>query len=92
VPRIAIRTLLKDLYADKQIGEDELRRLGSDIDWTLVYPVTLTNGPRTGHYRAGERLTLRGLPRIARADLADFILTLMNDDRGYIRKGILVSS
>jgi putative NADH-flavin reductase len=92
VPRMAIRTLLKDLYADKQVGEDELRRLGGDIDWTLVYPVTLTNGPRTGHYRAGERLRLRGLPRISRADLADFILTQVDDDRSYLRKGVLVSS
>jgi putative NADH-flavin reductase len=92
VPRIAIRTLLKDLYADKQVGEDELRRLGSDIDWTLVYPVTLTNGPRTGHYRAGERLRLRGLPRIARADLADFMMRQVDDDRSYLKKGVLVSS
>jgi putative NADH-flavin reductase len=92
VPRMAIRTLLKDLYADKQVGEDELRRLGSDIEWTLVYPVTLTNGPRTGHYRAGERLTLHGLPRISRADVADFILSQMDDDRSFLRKGVLVSS
>lgn len=91
VPRMAIRTLLKDLYADKQVGEDELRRLGGDIDWTLVYPVTLSNGPRTGHYRAGERLTLHGLPRISRADVADFILTQL-DDTTYWRKGVLVSS
>ena len=91
VPRIAIRTLLKDLYADKQVGEDELRRLGSDIDWTLVYPVTLTNGLRTGNYRAGERLTLRGLPKISRADVADFILRQM-DDQSYLKKGVLVSS
>jgi putative NADH-flavin reductase len=89
---MAIRTLLKDLYADKQVGEDELRRLGSDIEWTLVYPVTLTNGPRTGHYRAGERLTLHGLPRISRADVADFILSQMDDDRSFLRKGVLVSS
>lgn len=91
VPRMAIRTLLKDLYADKQVGEDELRRLGGDIDWTLVYPVTLSNGPRTGRYRAGERLTLHGLPRISRADVADFILTQL-DDTTYWRKGVLVSS
>jgi putative NADH-flavin reductase len=91
VPRMAIRTLLRDLYADKQVGEDELRRLGSDIDWTFVYPVTLTNGPRTGHYRAGERLTLHGLPRISRADVADFILRQM-DDTTYSRRGVLVSS
>jgi putative NADH-flavin reductase len=91
VPRMAIRTLLKDLYADKNLGEVELRRSGKDIEWTLVYPVTLTNGPRTGRYRAGEHLALHGLPRISRADVADFILTQI-DDTSYSRKGVLVSS
>jgi len=91
IPRILIRSLLKDLYTDKNVGEDELRRSGNQIDWTLVYPVTLTNGPRTGRYRAGERLTLHGLPRISRADVAEFILTQV-EDATYLRKGVLVSS
>jgi len=52
LPRILMRSLFRDLYADKQAGEDVLRRSG--LDWTLVYPVTLTNGPRTGQYRVGE--------------------------------------
>jgi putative NADH-flavin reductase len=91
VPRVFIRTLLRDLYADKARGEEELHRIGNDIDWTLVYPTTLTNGLRTGHYRAGERLELHGLPRIPRADVADFLLTQMDDAR-YLRKGVLISS
>src|SRR6266536_1223360 len=44
LPRIVIRTLLRDLYADKNRGEDELRRMGNGLDWTLVHPVSLTNG------------------------------------------------
>ena len=91
VPRIFIRTLLRDLYADKARGEDELRRIGDKLDWTLVYPVTLTNGPRTGRYRVGERLELHGLPRISRADVAEFLLAQAND-ASYLRKGVLVSS
>jgi len=88
VPRFFIRTLLRELYADKEIGERPLR--DSALDWTLVYPVTLTMGPRTGHYRAGERLALRGFPTISRADVADFLLTQV-EDRRYIRKGVLIS-
>src|SRR5947207_3093887 len=34
--KLLIRVLLKDLYADKVIGEDLIRR--SDLDWTLVQP------------------------------------------------------
>ena len=91
LPRILTRTLLKDMYADKNAGEDELRRIGDGIDWTIVYPVTLTNGPETGRLRFGERLDLRGLPKIARADVADFMLAQL-DDATYSRKGVLVSS
>ena len=89
LPRIMMRLLLRDLYRDKTAGEEILRRSG--LDWTLVYPVTLTNGPQTGRYQTGERLSLRGFPRIARADLADFILTQLKD-RVYVRKGVLISS
>ena len=79
------------MYADKNAGEDELRRIGNGIDWTIVYPVTLTDGPETGRLRFGERLDLRGLPKIARADVAEFMLTQL-DDATYSRKGVLVSS
>jgi putative NADH-flavin reductase len=88
LPRILMRLLFRDLYADKGTGEEELRRSG--LDWTLVYPVTLTSGPRTGRYRAGEHLRLRGFPTIARADLAEFILTQV-EARTYLGKGVLVS-
>ena len=88
LPRILMRLLLRDLYGDKEAGETLLRRSG--LDWTLVYPVTLTNGSRTGQYRVGEHLALHGLPTIARADVADFILTQI-EDRTYVRKGVLIS-
>jgi len=89
VARIIARLLLRDLYADKEAGEETLRRSG--LDWTIVYPSTLTNGPRTGRYRVGERLPMRGLPRISRADLAAFLVTQI-DDRRYVGKGVLISS
>jgi putative NADH-flavin reductase len=89
LPRILMSLLFRDLYTDKAIGEEALRR--SELDWTLVYPVTLTSGPRTGRYRVGERLRLRGFPTVSRADVADFILTQV-EDRRYSRKGVLISS
>ena len=89
VPRIFIRLLLQDIYRDKEAGEATLQ--GSSLDWTVVYPAGLVDGPATGLYRAGERLPLRGFPRIARADVAGFLLAQI-DDRTYVRKGVLVSS
>jgi hypothetical protein len=40
---------------------------------------------------AEERLALRGLPQISRADLATFLLAQI-DDRTYIRTGVLISA
>jgi putative NADH-flavin reductase len=89
MPRILMGVLLRDIYADKAAGEERLRR--SALDWTLVYPTTLTNGPQTGGVRVGERLTLRGFPRVSRADVADFLLSQL-DDSTYVRKGVLISA
>jgi putative NADH-flavin reductase len=89
LPRLLYRFLLKDIFADKQAGEDRVRR--SALDWTFVYPVGLTSGPRTGRYRVGERLELRGImPMIARANVADFILTQL-DSPTYRQKTAIIS-
>lgn len=89
IPRVLMALLLRDVYADKAAGEVALRH--SALDWTIVYPVTLTHGLRTGRYRVGERLALRGVPRISRADVADFLLSQI-EDRRFSRRGVLISS
>jgi putative NADH-flavin reductase len=73
IPRIMYCVLLSDIFADKNAGEDYVRQ--SSLEWTIVQPVLLTDGPLTGNYRAGERLDLHGMPKISRADVAHFILT-----------------
>ena len=88
IPRLMYRLLLSDIFADKLAAEDYLR--GTRIEWTFVYPVLLTDGPRTGRYRAGEHLALRGLPKISRADVADFILRELRD-AAYVRKTAVLS-
>jgi putative NADH-flavin reductase len=56
--------------------EDDLRC--RDLDWTAVRPPRLTNGPMTGRYRTAlDRNLPHGLT-ISRADLADAMLTLLN--------------
>jgi putative NADH-flavin reductase len=87
--RLLMRLLMSDLMRDKKAGEDVLRK--SRLDWTLVYPVGLTDKPKTGKYRSGERLALRGFPMVSRADVADLILNLL-DDAGSIQKDILISN
>lgn len=89
VPRFFIRLLLQDIYRDKDAGEAQL--IDSALDWTLVYPSGLVDGAATGRYRVGERLSLRGFPRIARADVAAFLLSQI-DDTTHVRKRVLISS
>lgn len=88
LPRLFVRTLLRDVYADKSAGEQVIKN--SELEWTIVYPAGLTNGPRTGTARAGERLTLSGFPRVSRADVATVLLRQLDDPR-FVRKGILVA-
>ena len=89
LPRFLYATMLAGIFADKERGEARVR--ASALDWTIVYPTLLTDGPRTGKYRAGERLELHGLPSISRADVAHFMLgQLASPD--YVRRGVTVTS
>jgi putative NADH-flavin reductase len=88
IPRIMHKMLLGNLFADKKAAEDDLRR--SSVDWTVVYPTILTDGPRTRRYRVGERLELSGLPKISRADVADFVVSQLAS-RDYVRKVAVIS-
>jgi putative NADH-flavin reductase len=88
IPRIMYRVLLRDIFADKNTAEEDVRSSG--LEWTIVYPVLLTNGPLTGRYRVGEQLALHGLPKISRADLAHFILSEV-ESPAFVRKVAAIS-
>ena len=79
---------LRGLFADKAAAEALIRRSG--LEWTIVHPAGLTNGPLTRQYRAGERLKLRGFPTISRADTAHFLLSQL-DDRSYVGKVVALA-
>ena len=89
VPRLMFRLLLGDIYRDKKAGEDIVK--ASDLDWTIVLPVMLTTGPKTATYRSGERLDLHGIPKIARADVAHFVLEQLTD-KTFLRKTAVISA
>jgi putative NADH-flavin reductase len=88
LPRVFVRTLLRRIYRDKTVGEQALHVC--NLEWTVVYPAGLTDKPRSGRYRTGEHLPLRGFPTISRADVAEFLLSQLTD-RTYIRKGVLIA-
>jgi putative NADH-flavin reductase len=72
-----LRRLLGGLYADMATMEDTVRRSG--VDWTILRPPWLSDGPRTGSYRKAKDSNLRGGARISRADLAEAILASLQD-------------
>jgi putative NADH-flavin reductase len=72
-----LRALLGGLYADLAVMEETVRRSG--LDWTILRPPQLTDGPRTGSYRQATDTNLRGGYRISRADLADAILAALDN-------------
>jgi putative NADH-flavin reductase len=64
--------LLRTVYADKDRQESLIK--ASDVDWVIVRPGFLTNGPLTGRYRAITDLAGETAGKISRADVAHFIL------------------
>ena len=87
--KIIFKTFLRNIYADKAKAEELIHR--SNLEWTLVYPVLLTDAPGKGQYIAGEKFQMKGMPKVSRADVAAFMLRLLTDN-AFIRKGAAVMS
>src|SRR4029077_12728546 len=75
--------ILGRIYADKDAQERIIRR--SRLDWTIVRPTVLTNGPRTGAYRVLVDARDWRSGSISRADVADFLVRQINDS-SLVRK------
>ena len=75
---VLVPPLLRDEYADKEAQERIVAE--SDLDWIIVRPMILTNGPWTNDYRADVDLKPGRRPYISRADVADFLLKQLADD------------
>lgn len=64
--------MLRTVYADKDRQESLIK--ASDVEWVIVRPGFLTNGPLTGRYRVVTDLSGVTAGWISRADVAHFIL------------------
>jgi putative NADH-flavin reductase len=86
--RVFLPLLLKPVYADKDRQEALIR--AADLDWTIVRPGFLTNGPLTGRYRVLTDLAGVTAGRISRADVAHFMLQELSANR-YLRQAPLLT-
>lgn len=78
------------LKAIMQAKEEQERLIrDSGLDWTIVRPGGLTDGPLTGAYRHGLDKSVKA-GRIHRADVADFVLKQLSD-RQYLHSTPAVS-
>ena len=76
--KVLVPPLLRDEYADKEAQETVVRE--SELEWVIVRPMILTNGPWTNDYRARVELKPGRRPYISRADVADFLMRQLTDD------------
>ena len=67
---------LREVYRDLALMEDALR--DSTLDWTVVRPPRLTDGPLTGTYRTALGRNLRGGLLVSRADVANLMLATLD--------------
>jgi putative NADH-flavin reductase len=69
--KLMFRTLLRNLFTDLPAQERLIKESG--LNWTIVRPARLTNGPKTGEWRSGD-IYIHPFTSISRADVAAFLL------------------
>ncbi len=80
--KMLMKTVLKKPMEDKERQEAVVKASG--LDWTIVRPGGLTDGPATGRYRAGlDPKIVAG--QVSRADVAAFVLQQLTDNT-YLHK------
>lgn len=65
-------------------GAGESYRQASFVQ-KLIYRTLLTDSPRTRSYRVGEAVSMKGIAKIGRADVAAFIVAQLDTD-AWVRK------
>jgi len=87
--RALIATTMRAVYDD--LEEMELRIMASDLDWTIVRPVGLSDDPPSGTYRISlDGLLLPKTARISRADVAAVVIKALETDR-YHRRAVVIA-
>jgi putative NADH-flavin reductase len=79
--------LLKTIYKDKDQQESLIKK--SEVDWIIIRPGFLTDGPLTGKYRVLTDMKIIRPATISRADVAHFILEQIIS-RSYLNQAPLL--
>jgi putative NADH-flavin reductase len=80
--------VLRSEVADKEAMERELS--ATDLEWTVVRVGLLTDGESRGTWRAADDDSIRGMGKIARADVATFMLAQLETATWIRRKPVIM--
>jgi putative NADH-flavin reductase len=83
-----IKPLFLAPYFDDHERQEAVVR-PSPLDWVIVRPWVLTNGPAKGRYKVVEQPGAPAHMRISRADVAGFMLSAVETDQ-YVRKAVSI--
>jgi putative NADH-flavin reductase len=88
--KIIFGVFLRKAFKDHEMQEKHVT--GSTLDYTIVRPSAFTDGEVTGAYKVGFDSKAKGLSlKIARADVADFILKQVTANR-YLNRAVSISN
>ena len=86
---VIVPVFLRHAFADHEKQESVVRQ--SSLDWTIVRPPHLTDGPRLGVYKHGIQTGEREIQgNISRADVAHFMLNQLTEET-YLRHEVGIS-
>ena len=85
--KIIVPLVFKGVYKDKERQECELCQ--SNLDWVIVRPARLTDGPRQGQYNIVTDNSKVGV-KISREDVAAFMLEQLTNDQ-YLRQKVAIA-
>ena len=86
--KLLLTTLLRNLFIDLPVQENIIKESG--LNWTIVRPASLTNGPKIGTCRSGD-IYIHPFTSISRADVAAFLLKEAVSS-AYQRKVVTISA
>ncbi|MDY0813205.1 NAD(P)-dependent oxidoreductase [Kitasatospora purpeofusca] len=84
VAEFVVDRVYRNIHLDLARMEDEVE--ASPLDWTIVRVPMLTDGPATPNYQAVVGGHIAKASRIARANVADYIVTHLDDTATYGRR------